>query len=639
MQELIQSAFLYALGKAIAASIWQTGLLFLLYQSFIFLFRIKQASVKNWLSSFFALSGFVWFISSIFIFWNKQATTSVVLEGRSISNQFLETITGVNRLQLYTNWIEFKLNFILSYLSVAYLFVLLWFIFKLIVQLQSANDLRTKGIKPVHHEMQSYFNMLVEAMGLHKQIELFISTKMDIPATIGFLKPIVLLPVTSVTHLTAEQLEAVLLHELAHIKRNDYFWNVCLSVAETMLFFNPFALLLISIARKERENSCDDMVMNAQQNATVYAEALLKVETVRTLQPKLAMALGDNRAHLLNRVKRILNLPAEKNKISSRLVALLFFTLVFALMGWMIEGNQKSKVKSKQPYFQLNNNKETYLFLSADSLLQKENENISIANKEHKFHFIIPKHFNREELFIKDEEGNQKTIDKLIFKDLPDVLMPPYPEQSSSVFLAEPPQPAEPFIFYFDSSFKKQFRKGNEKNILAEWFNHSPALEQMQVEKFFNHIPPRHFVVPSIPDSVFQKMQYQSNEALIWNGFVPEAEQENTLTEQQIELQYRLAEDAMKQQKEKRVLVTRSKIVSESARTKERIKKTSPMFYSFVQPQSEKELFIEEPLEVRIENNKVFINGKQVTNVDTSGTVNNQQKQIKIKRRLEVIRL
>ena len=341
MQELIQSAFLYALGKAIAASIWQTGLLFLLYQAIVFLFRIKQSSIKNWLSSFFALSGFVWFISSIFIFRNKQATTSVVLEGGNINNHFFETISSVSRLQLYFNWIEFKLNFILSYLSVAYLFVLLWFIFKLIVQLQSANDLRTKGISPVQYDMQSYFNMLVEAIGLHKPIELYISTKMDIPATIGFLKPIVLLPVTSFTHLTAEQLEAVLLHELAHIKRNDYFWNLCLSVAETLLFFNPFALLLISIARKERENSCDDMVMNVQQNATVYAEALLKVETVRTLQPKLAMALGDNKAHLLNRVKRILNLPAEKNKISSRLVALLFFTLVFALMGWMIEGNQK----------------------------------------------------------------------------------------------------------------------------------------------------------------------------------------------------------------------------------------------------------------------------------------------------------
>ena len=272
-------------------------------------------------------------------------------------------------------------------------------------------------------------------------------------------------------------------------------------------------------------------------------------------------------------------------------------------------------------------------------MLQKENENISIANKENKFHFIIPKHFNREELFIKDEEGNQKIIDKLIIKDLPDVLMPPFPEQSSSVFSTEPPRPVEPFTFYFDSSFNSHFKKGNEKSMLAEWFNRSPALQQMQVEKFFNHVTPRHFVVPPIPDSVIQKIQYQTNEAFIWNGMITETEQDNTLAEQQIELQYRLAEDAMKQQKEKRVLLTRSKIVSESARTKERIKKTSPMFYSFVQPQSEKELFIEEPLEVRIENNKVFINGKQVTNVDTSGTVNNQQKLIKIKRRLEVISL
>jgi hypothetical protein len=65
MQDLFQSAFLQALGKAIADSIWQMGLLFLLYQLLVFLFRIKQATVKNFMSTVFALGGFVWFISGI----------------------------------------------------------------------------------------------------------------------------------------------------------------------------------------------------------------------------------------------------------------------------------------------------------------------------------------------------------------------------------------------------------------------------------------------------------------------------------------------------------------------------------------------------------------------------------------------
>ncbi|MBP6688265.1 MAG: hypothetical protein KA160_10445, partial [Lacibacter sp.] len=72
MQDLFQSAFLQALGKAIADSIWQMGLLFTLYHLFVFLFRIKHATVKNFLSTVFALAGFAWFISGTALRWQQQ---------------------------------------------------------------------------------------------------------------------------------------------------------------------------------------------------------------------------------------------------------------------------------------------------------------------------------------------------------------------------------------------------------------------------------------------------------------------------------------------------------------------------------------------------------------------------------------
>lgn len=182
------------------------------------------------------------------------------------------------------------MNFILPYSSVAYLFVLLWFTTKLVIQLQTANSLRRKRITTAIEDLQNFFEFLVESMGIKRTVQLVISRQIDIPATLGFLKPIVLLPAAAVAHLTPAQLEAVLLHELAHIKRNDYFWNLLLSVAETMLFFNPFALLLIGMARKERENSCDD--------AFAYMHVPGMDEEIRMTQENIQIIVKNNSVFL-----------------------------------------------------------------------------------------------------------------------------------------------------------------------------------------------------------------------------------------------------------------------------------------------------------------------------------------------------
>jgi beta-lactamase regulating signal transducer with metallopeptidase domain len=422
MQQLFQSAFLQALGKAIADSIWQMGLLFLLYQLLVFLFRIKQAKVKNFISTFFALSGFVWFISNIILHWKTQLQqkTALIINDAAVSNSLLSNFTNDNRWELFFNWMDFKLQFILPYLSIAYLFVMLWFATKLFVQLQATHSLRKNGIITVNDELQNFFSFLVTSMAIPRNVQLFISTKIDIPATLGFIKPIVLLPATAVTHLTTAQLEAVLLHELAHIKRNDYFWNLLLSVSETMLFFNPFALLLIGVARRERENSCDDHVMNYQQNAAVYAEALLNVEKARIKHPQLVMALGDNKYHLMDRVKRILNIPAEKNKISTRLLALLFFTVLFALTGWIIKEVKPTPSKEQIAITPAPSEKTKTVFFTADAVVKKNNEAVSLRDDKRQIRVELNKTVNEDELLVWNEAMDKEmTFDKVIFNDLP----------------------------------------------------------------------------------------------------------------------------------------------------------------------------------------------------------------------------
>ena len=528
MQQLFQSAFLQALGKAIADSIWQMGLLFLIYQLLVFIFRIQQAAVKNFLSSLFALSGFTWFASGIFIHWKKQLnqTASLVIEDAGINNSLLSNFTKDNRWQLLFNWLEYKLNFILPYLSVAYLFVLLWFTAKLLIQLQAANSLRSKSITPVSDNLQSFFQFLIDSMGMQRNIQLFISYQINIPATLGFLKPIVLLPASAITHLTPAQLEAVLLHELAHIKRNDYFWNLLLSVVETMLFFNPFALLLISNARKERENSCDDHVMNFQQNAAVYAEALLNVEKVRARNPQLVMALGDNKQQLMNRVKRILNLPVEKNKISTRFLALIFFTLLFAITGWVIKLNKhQSTVKENKEVKNNFNYKTNAVYISPDAVLKKNDRAVSLRDEKRKIRIEFKKELNEnDELIVwNEEDGEQMKFDKVIFNDLPAEWIERFVQPGMKVMPVPEMSEHIPDVFFHiegDSAFFNPKRRKEE----AEVYTRFEQMHEMNQRKSASPGKAPYVRIQKNwnKDSLLSKMKGYFPEGFVWNEHFPE---------------------------------------------------------------------------------------------------------------------
>jgi beta-lactamase regulating signal transducer with metallopeptidase domain len=652
MLQLFESGFLLSLGKAIAASIWQMGLLFLVYHIIIASLRIKQAASKNLLSSIFSLGGFVWFIITFFIYTTQKAGTAIVIEEGTGANSLLQNISGTNNWQLLLNWMEYKLNLLLPYLSVAYLFVLLWFTTRLVFQMYAANQLKNKDVADVNDELNVFTQYLAASIGITKHVFIYISSRIDIPATIGFLKPVILLPATAVTHLTPAQLEAVLLHELAHIRRNDYFWNILLSVAETLLFFNPFAVLLINIARKERENSCDDVVMSYQQNAAVYAEALLNVEKARLQTPAMAMALGDNKHHLMHRVKRILNLPAEKNKISTRLLALLFFTVVFALMGWVLQTK-----KQKQEEITQNTNaateplKEEVIYFSPDALVKKENKLVSLRDDDRKMNLNIRKDQKKETIFIRNDEGEEFSFDKLVFEDLPkDWMLTFIPEERLRMSKQrEAFEQQQVRGFYMQDSALRE-REIKMHRVLEEKYKNSQAESRVrfknpqapvnfyfknsngfQVDSFMNQFYGRH----QLPNYHFE-----------WNGEAPFIMMREQETEQEKEWS-----DQMKQQMRKKVQLNGAAIrkriaVSDLRKMKlvDSLLERSLQLRSFpeewiaVMEPIKEELRKEHPqLTIIIENNHITVNGKHIQ-IDSSSVQQQQlpKKQIKL---IELMRL
>jgi beta-lactamase regulating signal transducer with metallopeptidase domain len=158
------------------------------------------------------------------------------------------------------------------------------------------------------HTLLLRLDVLRRRMNIGQFVDLRVSSKLTNPLTAGVAKPWILLPITALTSLSAEQLEVVLAHELAHIRRADYLWNLLQTMVETLFFFHPAVWWVSRRVREERELCCDDIAVRSCSDPTVYASALLRLEEERRTRLHLAMALDghQSRAGLRARILRIL---------------------------------------------------------------------------------------------------------------------------------------------------------------------------------------------------------------------------------------------------------------------------------------------------------------------------------------------
>lgn len=141
--------------------------------------------------------------------------------------------------------------------------------------------LRRKGLSDTPIAWTIAFEKIKSSLSIQKDVGLFLSTKISVPLTIGHFKPIVLFPFALANQMDLQQVEAILLHELAHIKRNDYLYNLVNVVIETLLFFNPFVWLLTKHIQTEREHACDDVVVTHISSPITYAQALFFATNVK----------------------------------------------------------------------------------------------------------------------------------------------------------------------------------------------------------------------------------------------------------------------------------------------------------------------------------------------------------------------
>ena len=178
------------------------------------------------------------------------------------------------------------------------------FLVRLSFGLGAARRMKTSESEPPPLELQLQFELLRVRLGVTRAVRLLHSAAVQVPTVIGWLRPVVLIPVSCLTGLSAAQIEAVMCHELAHIRRHDYLVSVFQSVVEALLFYHPAVWWVSRQIRRERECCCDELAVAVGGDVLTYARALSYLEERRALTA--AIVLGANGGVLKMRIKRLL---------------------------------------------------------------------------------------------------------------------------------------------------------------------------------------------------------------------------------------------------------------------------------------------------------------------------------------------
>ncbi len=324
-------AFVRALGWTLIHSLWQGALAALVL--LILLPRLQTARQRYWvvygsLMAVFvaALVTFGWVYqpptdipAGQFFTGTEQLPGQYFLDSFSVEPAFWQKISG---------WLEANYPLIVAVWLLGFGFFLL----RLAGGLWYVHRLSKRGVFPVESFWEEKMTALAARLGMSRPVRLLESALVHAPVTIGWLKPVVLMPVGLINRLSPAEVEAVLAHELAHIARQDWLFNLLQAFVETVFYYHPAIWWMSQIIGNERENCCDDDALAATGNRIAFAKALVQVQEMA--KPALALGLnGTSRPLLLERVRRILNQPQQKSQIMEKFTATAILLALLTLVG------------------------------------------------------------------------------------------------------------------------------------------------------------------------------------------------------------------------------------------------------------------------------------------------------------------
>jgi bla regulator protein BlaR1 len=338
IQGILPDRMIDALGWTILHSFWQGLLIGILLFMLLYFYRNHNSVIRYNLSvlslgMIFGLS----IVTFIFYFNDAGQTESITDHGILIPDNENGIVTSATYPVIHASGFIRSIQSITDAISGRFPFLItIWLMGVFIISARMTGGvylmqrLRKSCLYEIPAELQKRFMNLIRIMNIHKRASIRGSSLITVPSVVGYFKPLILLPLCMITQMPVDQLEALLAHELAHIRRHDYLVNLFQYFMESLFFYHPVVWIIQKRIRKERENCCDDLALSYSQGKITYIKALTSIQEIPAMSGLPLLAIGSNRQYLLTRIIRILKREKMKTNFKDKLLA--GFILVSALV-------------------------------------------------------------------------------------------------------------------------------------------------------------------------------------------------------------------------------------------------------------------------------------------------------------------
>ena len=396
--KLFTAEFVEALGWALLHSLWQ-GAIVAVVLGFIMLLMKKNSAQIKYLVSYFSLLIIVGWSVNTFVHSYRYALEKAQIKNEILHNpDYIRSVLQKNttEAEIVTQAAEIKKHEI-NYLKIRSFFqrnfsivVAIWFIglvllaIRMITGFLYTRKLKRRRLVELEAKIQEIIAEYANRLNIRRKVEAFLSPLVKTPVTFGTFKPLILFPIATFTGLSTKDVEAIIAHELAHIVRHDYLFNIFQSIIETLFFYHPAVWMISRQIRNERENSCDNIAINITGDKNAYIKSLAKVQISQMEHEHLAMAFAASKGGILQRIKRLQTQVAMNTNFTEKLIAIFVVAIGLTLVSFTMSDEQFTTDQDSSQ-------NENYMLSKPDSTLMGELNQVKIDSLKNEINARIAK--------------------------------------------------------------------------------------------------------------------------------------------------------------------------------------------------------------------------------------------------------
>jgi len=423
---LLSESLLQAAGLSLLHSIWQVAVIALIV--FILLQSLKKATANSRyiVASIGLVATLIVPVITFYKIYEPDTIKSVIAEEQAGIMEIAYTLAD-SQLDI-ESWIDKAELFIMS---LAPLFFWFWIVGMVFMAIRMSGGYflayryRSHGVVPASAIWQQRVKQIGQSLKVKYTVQLLESQRVMVPMVVGILRPCIIIPVGTLSRLPFDQVEMILAHELAHIKRADFAINFIQSLIETILFFNPFVWWISAVIRQERENICDDMALQTTGGYLSLAKALANLSAALQPIPLSDSLITFNQLNTMKRIQRLIRKPKLKPSTSERIGVIVFsflFVLLVTASGMLTGSNSTENPEQivQQDFVEniFSQSQQTDAWNSAPDTIVEKSKTIEIEKKDGKIVKMLidgkevpPEDLEKEGfVWTEDEDGIAKKV-------------------------------------------------------------------------------------------------------------------------------------------------------------------------------------------------------------------------------------